>query len=63
MSKYNEFDVCNTLQKKHDVRIHGKTISILRGSAAKNDLGNGSKGKVDFLARHCGYQVQWTTKF
>lgn len=63
MNKYDEMDVVRSLQKKNDVHIHGKELLVLRGSAAKNDLGNKSKGKIDFLTRHCGYHLQFVTKF
>jgi len=63
MKNYDEFDVVTRLQRKHDVRIHGKELLVLRGSAAKNDIGNGSKGMIDFLCRHRGYHLQWVTKF
>ena len=62
MKNYDEVEIVKRLQRKNDVRIHGKQITVLRGSAAKNDLGNGSKGKIDFLCKR-GYNLTFTTKF
>lgn len=63
MKNYTEEEVFKSLQKKSDVRIQGKLVLVMRGSAAKNDIGNGSKGKIDFLCRHRGYQMRWVTEF
>jgi len=63
MKNYTEEEVFKSLQKKSDVRIQGKLVLVMRGSAAKNDIGNGSKGKIDFLCKHRGYQMRWVTEF
>jgi len=63
MKNYTEEDVIWTLSRKSDVRIQGKQVLVMKGSAAKNDIGNGSKGKIDFLCRHKGYTLVFTSKF
>lgn len=63
MKNYTEEQVLRSLEKKSDVRIQGKQILVMRGSAAKNDIGNGSKGKIDYLCRYLAYRVEWVTKF
>ena len=40
-----------------------RTVSVLTGNGRKNDLGNGSWGKIDFLVNHCGYTLIRTSKF
>lgn len=60
---YNEYEVVMKLQKKHDIRIKERTIIILYGNSSKGDIGIGSKGKIDFLMRYCGYTRFFTTKF
>lgn len=61
--EYKEHEVVAKLQQKHDINIKGTTIELLKGSGAKNDVGNGSKGKIDFLTNYCGYHVSSVTKF
>lgn len=58
-NKYTETDVLKSLQKKHDVKVNVNTkqIAINTGDIKKNDLGNGSHGKIDFLSKNCGYVV------
>ena len=63
MRNYDEFDVVQALNKKHDVKIIGKTVSVLVGSLAKCDLGIKAKGKIDFLHRHRGYNVSFVHRF
>ena len=63
MKAYEEKDVVLSLNKKHDIKILGKTVSVLYGSMAKNDIGIKSRGKVDFLHHYCGYNVQYVHKF
>jgi hypothetical protein len=58
---YNVDEVVSQLYKKHDCKIdsRAKTIQVLNGRSKKqqlkNDLGNGSWGKIDFLINHCGF--------
>ncbi len=63
MKNYTEEEVIRALNRKNDVRVDGKKVMVMTGSAAKNDIGNGSKGKIDFLCRHKGYHIVWITKW
>ncbi len=63
MSKFTEGQVVSQLREKNDVNIVGQEIQILTGNSQKNDLGNKSKGKIDFLQRQCGYRVVTVDKF
>jgi hypothetical protein len=60
-----EFVDYMALLKKHDVRLNGHHISILKSNSpfAKHDLGNKSWGKIDFLVNHCGYSREFVYKF
>ena len=60
---YVEHEVVAQLNKKHDIKISNGVVSILTGSAAKNDIGIKSKGKIDFLQKHCRYAVVTVRKF
>ena len=60
---YNEHEVVAQLNKKHDIKISNGVVSILTGSAAKNDIGIKSKGKIDFLQKRCRYAVVTVRKF
>jgi len=56
--KYDEDQAIRILSKKRDLKIdvNKKTIKIQRDPTRKrNDLGNGSWGKIDFLINHCGF--------
>lgn len=65
MSKHTEDKALKSLQRKHDVKINvnDKTIFINRGTNKKNDLGNKSHGKIEFLKNILNYKVIATTKF
>lgn len=63
MKNYNEQEVVDFLNRKGDVSIRGNNVLVLRGTGAKNDIGNKSKGKIDFLVNHLGYKLEFTTKF
>lgn len=63
MKDYRESQVIDSLEKKGDVRIAGNTVYVLRGTGARNDIGNGSKGKIDYLCNYCGYTLNFVTKF
>ena len=52
---YQVDEVLKSLSKKKDVRIDNKTIFVIIGYNAQNDLGNGSQGKIDYLVNYCGY--------
>lgn len=64
---HNEDEVIRSLSKKSDIRIdsESKIIKVLSkldkdgnpNKEAKNDLGNGSWGKIDFLRNYCGYYL------
>lgn len=60
---YREYEVADQLGKKHDLRIEGKTIYELLPPASKGDVGIGSRGKMDFLKRHCGYRHMYVKEF
>ena len=58
--QYTEAEVIDALRKKHDVQEIDpieKTIIVLKGEQASNDLGNGSWGKIDFLTHVCKYSL------
>jgi hypothetical protein len=50
---YKEEEVVAQLNRKSDLRIEGRQIKQL--SQGKGDVGHGSKGKIDFLTKYCGY--------
>jgi hypothetical protein len=52
---YTEDQVLQDLKKKNDIRVVGKQIQQLSSDSAKGDVGNSSKGKIDFLVKYCGY--------
>ncbi len=58
---YTEEGVIASLRKKSDVRILGKQIQQLR--EGKGDIGNGSRGKIDFLVKYCGYAHFYVKEF
>jgi hypothetical protein len=58
---YVEHEVVSQLSKKADIRISGKQIQEL--SEGKGDVGNGSKGKIDFLVKYCGYTHFYVKNF
>jgi hypothetical protein len=58
---YFEGDVVSQLSKKFDIRIQGKRILQLKNG--KGDVGNGSKGKIDFLIRYRGFSHAFVDKF
>lgn len=50
---YIEHEVVAQLNKKSDLRIIGKQIQELK--EGKGDVGNGTRGKIDFLVKVHGY--------
>lgn len=54
--KYNVDEVLRSLSKKSDCKVQGNTIKVLSGKGQKNDLGNKSWGKIDYLTNYCGYR-------
>lgn len=50
---YTEEGVLNALRRKSDLRVSGKYIYQL--SQGKGDVGHGTKGKISFLTKYCGY--------
>jgi len=60
---YKDFEVIQSLEKKHDIRIKGNTIEELLPPASKRDVGKGSRGKIDFLTIYRGYRHIWVTEF
>jgi len=66
-SKYTEISVLRSLAKKHDCKVvtNLSEIQILTGNKQpkKNDLGNGSWGKIDYLINFMGYHKVRMHKF
>lgn len=61
---YQIDEVLRSLTKKNDCMIMSDiTVRVLTGSGRKNDLGNGSWGKIDYLTNHCGFTLIRTSKF
>lgn len=75
---YTIDEVLEALKLKNDVKIVGKTIFILKPTSVKieggklvknlnhlrkDDLGNKSWGKIDFLSKYCGYNKQYIQDF
>lgn len=64
---YTIDEACAGLSKKNDVRINGSVIEILTDKITtkegnvidnpkkRNDIGNGSWGKIDYLTKYCGF--------
>ena len=65
--QHNLDEVLRSLSKKHDVKVDERTstISVLSKDSPirKDDLGNGSWGKIDFLVNHQGFKLLHVTKF
>jgi len=74
--KHNESDVIRSLSRKRDISIKGKTLLILSKDVwskrindyapnprKRNDLGNKSWGKIDFLMKYCGYKIKTVSDF
>lgn len=71
--KHTVEEVLKALSKKHDVRVLGGTIQVLKPEIEKDgkiienpfyqgDLGNGSWGKIDFLKSQ-GYKQYFVAEF
>ena len=71
--KHTVEEVLKALSKKHDVRVLGGTIQVLKPEIEKDgkiienpvyqgDLGNGSWGKIDYL-RSQGYVQFYVAEF
>lgn len=58
---YQEYDIVAQISKKADLRVVGKQIQQLRDG--KGDIGNGTKGKIDFLVKWCGYTHFYVNNF
>lgn len=68
---YTVDEAVRSLEKKNDVRIHGWFVDILTDKILnkdgqtipnpekRNDLGNGSWGKIDFLTKHAGFHIRY----
>lgn len=65
--KFNEDEVLKALRKKNDCKIDTnlKTIKVLTNDAKskRNDLGNGSWGKIDFLVKVHKYKQYMVATF
>lgn len=62
---YTEEGVLTALRRKSDIRVVGKQVQQLSGAKQppKGDVGNGTKGKIDFLIRYCGYTHFYVDEF
>ena len=71
--KHSVDEVLKSLSKKHDVKVVGKSIQVLKAIVTKDgkdvenpvyqgDLGNGSWGKIDFL-KGKGYSLIFVGNF
>ena len=60
-SKHTEDKAVKSLSQKHDLEVNAsqKRIVELWGQKARRDVGNGSRGKIDFLINYCGYTHTW----
>ena len=58
---YSEEDVLRSIRRKADLRIVGKQIQELK--EGKGDVGNGTRGKIDFLIKYCGYVHYYVNDF
>ena len=71
--KHSVDEVLKSLSKKHDVKVVGNSIQVLKAIVTKDgkdvenptyqgDLGNGSWGKIDFLKSQ-GYSFIFVGNF
>lgn len=58
---YSEEGVLLALRRKADLRVVGKQIQQLK--EGKGDVGNGTRGKIDFLIKHLGYSHFYVKDF
>lgn len=58
---YTEEGVVQDLIRKHDIKIprNIKKVFCLHGPRSKGDIGNGAKGKIDYLVRVHNYVQVW----
>ena len=74
--KHTEDEALRSLYKKNDVKINGTSILLLKRKVlnkeetklidnplVKNDVGNGSHGKIDFFVNYCGYTKSLVDRF
>lgn len=67
--EYVEEEVVGHLNRKNDLRVHGKQILELKthpgkgGTPARGDVGIKSKGKIDFLCRYHQYTHFYVDSF
>ncbi len=60
---YTEDQVLNALRRKNDIRVVGKQVQELNSDKAKGDIGNKTRGKIDFLLNYCGYTHFYVSEF
>lgn len=59
VGKYlTEDEVLKSLSRKKDVMIKDRVITINKSVSKKNDLGNKSYSKIDFLVKQCNYKYK-----
>ena len=73
--KHRLDEVLKELSRKNDVRVSGTVVMVLsdkivdkKGNTIdnpqkRNDLGNGSWGRIDYLVNHCGYGIVRVPQF
>lgn len=72
---YTKDEVLKSLFKKKDLQVRDTTIILLKNTvlnqkdelvknpAKKGDIGNGTKGKIDYLTNYCDYSIRYIDKF
>ena len=73
--KHRLDEVLKELSRKNDVRVSGTVVMVLSDKIVdkesniidnpqkRNDLGNGSWGRIDYLVNHCGYGIVKVAQF
>ena len=73
--KHKLDEVLKELSRKNDVRVSGTVVMVLSDKIVdkkcniidnpqkRNDLGNGSWGRIDYLVNHCGYGIVKVEQF
>lgn len=54
-NKYTEKEALDSLLRNPGIFLRGRTLMV-----ARNSVGNGSLGRIDFLVHKHGYSMQWT---
>lgn len=61
-TNYNEHDVIRILRRNSDINVseYNKTITVKQNSTK---VGNGLRGKIDYLINYCDYKVDYDVDF